>query len=124
MKKTLITLCLLLSVILTRAQQGLTIYNMDVIGQSIQVNPSLMPENGGYIGIPALSSTNVLFTNSGFTWRDLHYTRPDDSVTLDINNAVSKLPEKNYISFSARSTIMEGGFKLKNNYFSVTVTPG
>ncbi len=122
MKKTLITLSLIFSVLFSHAQQGLTIYNMDVIGQSIQVNPSLMPENGGYIGIPALSSTNVLFTNSGFTWRDLHYKRNDDSIMIDINNAVSKLPEKNYISFSARSTIMEGGFKLRNNYFSLNVT--
>lgn len=122
MKKILFTLNLILSVSLLHAQQALTLYNMDVIGQSTQVNPSLMPENGMYIGIPALSSTTFLFTNSGFTWRDLHWVRQDDSVNLDIENAISKLPDKNFISLSVRTNILEAGFKIKNNYFSMNVS--
>jgi hypothetical protein len=122
MKKTLIILNILFLSVAAQAQEDLTLYNMDVINQSNQINPSLMPENGGYIGIPILSSTDIRFTNSGFTWRDLHYTRPDDSVTIDIDNAVNKLPEKNYISFAARATIMSGGFKIRNNYFSLNIT--
>lgn len=122
MKKILFTLNLILSVSLLHAQQALTLYNMDVIGQSTQVNPSLMPENGMYIGIPALSSTTFLFTNSSFTWRDLHWVRQDDSVNLDIENAISKLPDKNFISLSVRTNILEAGFKIKNNYFSMNVS--
>ena len=79
MKKIIITLLLVTSVSLIKAQQALTLYNMDVIGQSNQVNPSLMPENNMYIGIPMLSSTTFLFTNSGFTWRDLHWIRSNNS---------------------------------------------
>ena len=122
MKKIIITLLLVTSVSLIKAQQALTLYNMDVIGQSNQVNPSLMPENGMYIGIPMLSSTTFLFTNSGFTWRDLHWIRPDDSVNIDIANAISKLSEKNFISMSFRTNILETGFRIKNNYFSMNIS--
>ena len=92
MKKTLLTLNLIVSALLSNAQQSLTLYNMDVIGQSNQINPSLMPENNWYIGVPALSSTSFTFTNSGFAWTDLHWKRQDDSVNLDIENAISKMP--------------------------------
>ena len=122
MKKTLLTLNLIVSALLSNAQQSLTLYNMDVIGQSNQINPSLMPENNWYIGVPALSSTSFTFSNSGFAWTDLHWKRQDDSVNLDIENAISKMPEKNYISIAVREDILEGGFKIKNNYFSFNVT--
>ena len=122
MKKIIITLLLVTFVSLIKAQQALTLYNMDVIGQSNQVNPSLMPESNMYIGIPMLSSTTFLFTNSGFTWRDLHWIRPDDSVNIDIANAISKLSEKNFISMSFRTNILETGFRIKNNYFSMNVS--
>jgi hypothetical protein len=95
---------------------------MDVIGQSTQVNPSLMPENGMYFGIPGLSSTSFLFSNSGFTWRDLHRIRLDDSVSLELDYAISKLADKNFISLSARENILEAGFKIKNNYFTLNVS--
>ena len=122
MKRITLTLSIILSVLLVEAQQALTLYNMDVLGQSTHVNPSLIPENGMYIGIPALSSTTFLFSNSGFTYRDLHWVRPDDSVNIDIENALSKLSDKNFISFSARTNILEAGFKIKNNYFSLNVS--
>ncbi len=122
MKKISLTLSLTISLLSLKAQQALTLYNMDVIGQSIQYNPSMMPENGGYFGIPVLGSTTFLFSNSGFTYRDLHWVRPDDSVNIDIENALSKLPDQNFISLSVRTNILETGFKIKNNYFSLNVS--
>lgn len=121
MKKIFLLSVILFNVNLANAQQELTLYNMDVIGQSTQVNPSLMPENKIYIGIPALSSVSFMFTNSGFTWRDLHHVRADDSVTFDIANAISKLSEKNFISLSVRANLLETGFMVKKNYFTFNV---
>src|SRR5689334_22213493 len=103
MKKIFLLAIIIISVIKSNAQQGLTLYNMDILGQSSQVNPSLIPANRMYIGIPMLSSTNFMFTNSGFTWRDIHKVRDDDSTEIDINNAIDKLAEKNFISLSIKT---------------------
>jgi len=122
MKKLFLTTSLLLVLLNAFAQQELTIYNMDAIGQSTQYNPSLMPLNRMYIGIPALSSTSLLFSNSGFTWRDIHKRRSDDSITLDIENAISKLAAKNFINLSVRVNLLEAGVKVKKNYFTLNVS--
>src|SRR3569832_725659 len=116
MKKLLIILAIATTATVN-AQQALTLYNMDMISQSNQVNPSMIPGNKFYIGIPALSGTRIMFTNCGFTWRDLHTVRTDDSVSLDVDNAISKLASRNFISFSFRMNILEGGFTMKKNYF-------
>jgi hypothetical protein len=121
MKHILITLTIILSIFSSRAQQSLTLYNMEGVNQATQVNPSMIPGNKMYIGIPVLSSTNFLFTNSGFTWRDLQKVRADDSIQLDIENAISKLASKNFISLSFRMNLVETGFKVKKNYFTFNV---
>ncbi len=122
MKKIYFTLTLLLSVTFGFAQQALTLFNMDWIGQATQVNPSLIPEDKMYVGIPMLGSTSLMFTNSGFTWRDLHHVRADDSVAIQVDYALSKLSDKNFISASVRSNIIEGGFAWKKNYFTFNIS--
>jgi hypothetical protein len=112
---------LLITTFLFAKSQSLTLYNMEMIGQSTQINPSLMPANKMYIGIPMLSSTSFLFTNSGFTWRDLHRVRRDDSISIEIEHAISKLAEKNFISLAIRSNIVETGFHVKKTYFTFNI---
>ena len=104
------------------AQNDLTLYNMNSIGQSIQVNPSLMPANNFYIGLPIISSVDFFYTNSAFTYRDFHKVRSDDSVFIDVENAMSKLKDNNYLSLQFRTDLFSFGFKFKNNYFSANVT--
>ncbi len=122
MKKYILTIAVLLAFVHTQAQQALTLYNMDMISQSNQINPSMIPGNRHYIGIPALSGMRIQFSNSGFTWRDLHQVRTDDSVSLDIDNAISKLADKNFISFAIKVNILEAGFTIKKNYFTFNVS--
>ena len=122
MKKILFILAISIGTYYVNAQEALTLYNMEGLNQSIQYNPSFIPSNKWYMGIPGLSSTSVLFTNSGFTWRDLHHRNADDSMTLDVENAINKLKDKNFISFSVRSNIIEGGFFVKKNFISFNVS--
>ncbi len=122
MKKIYIILTMLLCISRGYAQQALTLFNMPWIGQSSQVNPSIIPEDKLYIGIPMLGSTSLMFTNSGFTWRDLHRVRVDDSVSMEIGNAISKLAEKNFISLSIRANIFETGFKWKKSYITFNIS--
>lgn len=105
----------------TFAQQSLGLYNMNSIGQSTQINPSLLPDNKLYVGIPVIGSTSFMFSNSGFTWRDLHRIGKDDSITFDFKNAVSKLAANNFITLSLRASLLETGFHVGNNYITLNV---
>lgn len=122
MKKHILTIAILFTVLHIKAQQSLTLYNMDMINQSNQINPSMFPGNKHYVGIPALSGIRLHFTNSGFTWRDLHSIRTDDSVSLDINNALSKLADNNFLALSVRVNLLEAGFTIKKSYLSFNVS--
>ncbi|MFN8144099.1 MAG: DUF5723 family protein [Bacteroidia bacterium] len=107
---------------LASAQQDLTLYHMSSIGQSIRVNPSLMPVNKQYVGIPVLSSTYFLFSNNSFVYHDFYKIRPDDSIQIDVNNALSKLDNKNFMKMDLQFDYLSLGFMVKNFYISGNIT--
>lgn len=104
------------------AQQDLTLYNMNTVGESIEINPSVMPANKGYIGLPVMSSVYFMFSNNSFTYRDFHTIRSDDSVVIDVKNAMSKLDKSNFITTQLRINLLGFGFQVKKNYFSANIT--
>jgi outer membrane protein OmpA-like peptidoglycan-associated protein len=95
---------------------------MSSISQSIYCNPSVFPINNINVGIPALSSNYVGITNTAFRYNDLIYKRPDDSLTFDMNKAISKMADNNYLLMHAQFDILSVGFKIKRNYFNLTAT--
>ncbi|HRG57595.1 MAG TPA: DUF5723 family protein [Bacteroidia bacterium] len=104
------------------AQQNYTLYNMSSISQSIYCNPSIFPINAVNVGIPVLSSTYFGITNTGFRYHDLIYKRNDDSLTFDMNKAISKMDDNNYLLTNAQIDILSVGFRIKKNYFNITAT--
>jgi outer membrane protein OmpA-like peptidoglycan-associated protein len=122
-KSILITLLLVATCqVNTLAQQNYTLYNMNSISQSIYCNPSTFPINNINVGIPALSSNYFGVTNTAFRYRDLIYKRPDDSLTFDMNKAISKMADNNYLLTHAQIDLLSFGFKIKRNYFNFTAT--
>lgn len=119
-KLTLVLFTFMIS--LCSAQQDFTLYNMNTIGESIEINPSLMPANRSYIGIPAISSNYTLYSNNSFTYRDFHHVRPDDSVEIDVSNALSKLDKSNFLTAQTRVNLLGFGFHVDKNYFSGNIT--
>ena len=95
---------------------------MNTVGQSIEINPSLMPANKYYVGLPGISSNYFLFSNNSFTYRDFHYVRPDDSTVIDIDKALSKLDKSNFMTTQVRVNLLGFGFKVDKNYFSANIT--
>lgn len=122
MRKLIILINLTLMVTICSGQQDLTMYNMNSVGESIEVNPSLMPENKGFIGLPGISYNYFLFSNNSFTYRDFHTVRSDDSTEINIDNAVSKLDDQNFLTTQARINLLGFGFHIKKNYFSGNIT--
>lgn len=108
--------------ITAKAQQNYTLYNMSSISQSIYCNPSVFPVNNINVGIPFVSSNYFGLTNTAFRYSDLVYKRPDDSLTLDVNKAISKMSDNNYLFSSGQIDLLSVGFKIKRNYFNITAT--
>lgn len=122
MKKILSLLYMVFLISICSAQQDLTLYNMNTIGESIEVNPSLMPANKYYVGLPGISSNYYLFSNNSFTYRDFHYVRSDDSTVIDVDKALSKLDKSNFLTSQVRINLLGFGFKIDKNYFSANIT--
>jgi outer membrane protein OmpA-like peptidoglycan-associated protein len=104
-----------------QAQQNYTLYNMSSISQSIYCNPSVFPINNVNVGIPGLSSVYFGVTNTAFRYSDLIYKRPDDSLTFDMQKALNKMSDNNYLLTHAQVELISVGFKIKKNYFNITV---
>ena len=120
--KSVLTLLLFMGYTAANAQQNYTLYNMSSISQSIYCNPSVFPINNVNIGLPVLSSNYIGITNTAFKYSDLIRKRPDDSLTFDMNNAISKMEENNYLLTSLQIDLLSVGFKIKKNYFNITAS--
>ncbi len=105
------------------AQVDQTFYNMRSVHQSAYNNPAAIPMNKISIGMPITSSNYFYVSNSGFAYSDLITRRSDDSLVLNIDNAIDKMADgKNFIGMSAAVDLFSFGLRVKKNYFSFNVT--
>ena len=119
MKKILFTLFLAISGSSIIAQ-GLTLYNMDYVPQSMRNNPSQMQRANFHIAI--LSSVSLSSINSGFTVSDL-FTTSGDTTFATPEIMLSKIENNNFISQQINIDFLSFGFKIKEkNYFNFNVT--
>ncbi|MCD4746791.1 MAG: DUF5723 family protein [Bacteroidales bacterium] len=85
------------------------------------LNPSFTPPYNFYISIPIFSSVYMGFENA-FTFNELTSKRADDSLYIDRNKLISKLKPNNYFSFEMFNELIGGGFKIKKNYFHLSIS--
>lgn len=104
------------------AQTDLTLYNMNRTPQSMYQNPALTPPTKVNIGLPVISSIYAQGINSGFAWKDLLVLGSDDSLTLDVDNMLSKLAAKNLIAANFNTDLISVGFKSGKAYLSLNAT--
>ena len=122
MKRLLLLLSFLFCLYKVRAQQSLTLYNMQAIPQAMYVNPGVMPLTGINIGLPAMSSNYLNFSNSGFVMHDLFKADVNGGLLIDANSFLGKLKPTNYMNLNVHTDLLSFGFKVKRNYFSFNVT--
>ena len=118
--KKLIILLFILKCISAQCQQNLVLYNMPAIQQSMYANPGQMPQCRVNVGLPAISSIYFNLGNNGFKITDVVKKRADDSLYLDIDNFINKLRKNNLLTQSFQIDILSFGFRVKQNYFSVS----
>jgi outer membrane protein OmpA-like peptidoglycan-associated protein len=104
------------------AQTDLTLYNMNWIPQSMYQNPANTPPTRINIGLPIISSIYAQGINSGFALKNLLVLGADDSLTLDVDNMLSKLGKRNLMAINANTDLLSFGFKTGKAYISFNAT--
>ena len=101
----------------------MTLYNIKALPQRLQVNPALTPDSRVFVGLPGLSSLDMNFQISAFNlsaFSDAIYDVPNsDSTGLNISLLSDAFNKDNVISFKTDVDLINFGFKVKKNYFSV-----
>ena len=97
MKKILFTLFLAISGS-TLFAQGLTLYNMDYVPQSMRNNPAQMQRANFHIAItPLLPNVSLSTISNGFTMSDL-FSVSGDTTFATPDRMLSKIDDNNFIS--------------------------
>ncbi len=107
---------------LPAAAQELISTTFSSLPQASYANPAKTPDAKWYVGIPGLGSTSLSFTHTGFAYSDLIRKRDDDSLMVDIENALSQMKASNYMSFRLNMDLVNFGFRVGKNHFSFNAT--
>ena len=108
-------------------QQNNTLYFMNRVPQSSQLNPAIENGCGLFIGLPVLSSIYMNFGNNSLSFNDIIYKgtglQSDSLITFlhpsqDIDDFLNKLKEKNIISTEFQTSLLSFGIQVKEIYFS------
>lgn len=101
-----------------------TLYLMQNVPQSNQLNPAIQPECKVFVGFPALSSIYVNYSNSSFAYKDIIHQGTGlqkDSLVIDMNSFHDALQTRNFISQQVDITLFALGIRAKNMFFSLDV---
>jgi len=123
---TFLLLLVMTFLVRLEAQQNNTLYYMDRIPQSNQLNPATQPKCGFYIGLPGLSSLEINAGNTAVGFNDIYLYKPlTDSLYFrplqsdkDRTEFLGKLKKNNYVFSDARLDWLSFGFRLNENYLS------
>ena len=108
------------------AQQNNTLYFMDGIPQSNQLNPAIQPKCGFYFAVPIISSLEINAGNTAVGFNDVFlYKSSTDSLYYkpmqsdkDRSDFLGKLKKNNYIFSDVRLDWLSFGFRINENYIS------
>lgn len=131
MHKTIIKYSLLLFVglivsnLASAQKMNNTLYLMQNVPQSNQLNPAIQPECKVFLGFPGLSSIYVNYANNGFTYSDIIKDGTGlqkDSLVVDINSFHDALQSTNTIVNQLDYTFFSLGIRAKKMFFTLDVS--
>ena len=124
MKKLLFTFVLAISGICGYAQ-GLTLYNMDFVPQSMRSNPAQIQQSNFHFSVlPILPNIDMSYINNGFVISDILDGKTNaDTTILTPEKMVGAINDKNFLSTKVNLDFLSFGFKVKEkHYFSFNVS--
>lgn len=101
-----------------------TLYLMQNVPQSNQLNPAIQPECKVFVGFPALSSIYLNYSNSSFAYQDVITDGTgiqEDSLVVDVNSFHDALQTTNFVSQQLEVTLFALGIRAKDYYFTLDV---
>ncbi|GEM_PF-903361 len=114
-----------------------TLYFMKGIPQTKDINPARPGIAGGfYFSMPFLSKIDLSANTNNWSYNDLIHRgsfnplsntlnntfQTSDSLVIDIDKFRASIDNKNFAFESAALTILEGGYKKGDDFFSVSIT--
>lgn len=109
----------------TQAQYDFTMQGMTLVPQRMYINPAFVPDSKWHIGIPALSSNHITLGYNAHTYSQLIKRDANDSLYVDLQNAIDKMGKTNYISMNAKIDLLSFSFTFgpeANNFMYVNIT--
>lgn len=102
---------------LLHAQQSNTLYLLHNVAQSNFLNPAVQSSCKLFIGLPVLGTVEASYANSGFRYNQLI-----DGNNIDLDAVYEALNRNNILSLGALIYPFSVGYKLKDNYFTFSVS--
>lgn len=128
-KTILFTVGFMLSLQMALAQHSQTLYYMQRLPQSTQMNPALQPACNVYIGLPAINSIQVAAGNDRLTLADVILKHPtqDSLMTFlhplaDKDAFLNQLKDKNSIFEQFHTNLFYLGFRVNDWYVGFNIS--
>jgi hypothetical protein len=105
--------------------QDNTLYFMHTNPQAIHTNPALGYKCVTYIELPAISSLQYSYGNSGFAYQNVFYNGTgvrSDSLYIDFDDLDKKMKKRNYIRNDYSINILGAGFRIKDYFFHFNIS--
>ena len=104
------------------AQQNPSLFLMHQVPESNLLNPAIPISCKYYIGLPVFSSVHLNYGNSFFTYNQLFRVSESGSRTIDIDQAVNNMHNRDFIGTEAHVQLLALGYRYKNYSFMFTIT--
>ncbi|MFC2105007.1 DUF5723 family protein, partial [Bacteroidota bacterium] len=120
--KTLLILFIGLLVFLsnTKAQQNNTFYLMHDVPQANLLNPAVQIKCKWFVGFPLLTSTQLNYSNSTFSFNEL-FTTSDGSASLNIGNFYENIKKTNLLSTELHLDLISIGYRFSDYYINFNI---
>jgi hypothetical protein len=116
MKKLVFVFSIVMSVTVL-AQQDFTLHQLTNTHQSTYVNVTNRPNSKVSVGLPVIGGIYFNTGNSGFTYNDIITVRQDDSLEINMDNVISVLKKRNYITTNFQIDYLSAGFYFKKKHY-------
>jgi len=95
-------------------QYNFTIQGQSLVPQRNYLNPAFIPQSTWHLGIPALSSNHFSGGLSAHSYAQIirKNSSNGDSLFIDVQNALDKMPKTGYLSFNANIDLLSFSFKF------------
>lgn len=97
---------------------SILLYGFSSLPQSRNLNPGEINNHRFHIGVPG-SNVQLHFTNSPFNALDIFEKGTD--INENVSRTINSLDDKDYISLNQQAAIIDFGFRVRKNYFSLSV---